>query len=849
MATGTLARVARTMGVLLGLGVGLAGAGVVAALRRPLPRTSGRTHLPGLHAPVEVIRDCWGVPHIYAASTADLFAAQGYVHAQDRLWQMEQSRRLASGQLAEIFGEQMLDTDRFVRILGLRRVAEREAELLEGEARLAVEAYVRGVNVFIQQHARRLPIEFTLLRLRPRPWEPADVLAIGKILAHNLSGSWDQKLLRARIVAAVGPERAAELEALYPAGHPLSVPDGVSYPPDIGEEALRTAAAAPFNTSGVPGQGSNAWVVGGTRTASGRPLLSNDPHLAIQMPSLWYENHLSGASYHVTGVSLPGTPGVIIGHNERIAWGVTNAPVEVQDVYIERFDPHDPTRYEFQGKWERATVVREEIVVRGRAEPHIEEVLITRHGPVISPLSGRIETINDPAPRTEGQEPRTKNQEPGAVADKTATQNSKLKTQNSEALALRWTALEPTRLIYAVLGINRAHDWTSFRAALADWSVPPQNFVYADIEGHFGYALGGHVPVRASGETRLPVPGWTGEHEWTGIIPTNELPHALDPADGLAVTANNRIVGDSYRHRLPGNWMPGYRAMRIETLLRQTRLHTADSFARVQSDQFSLPGREIAALAPRLPVDSVTAQHARDALATWDGNLDAGTVGGTIYASLREHLIREALSDIREPLGLVTGSGLFDALPRNFFMLRALPGLLERIAANDERDLPPGRTWDDILAAAWAAALAELRGFYGDDVREWRYGNGHVLRLQHALGVVPALAPVFNRGPFPIGGDLDTVSMGYVPRRHDDRHITVMPSYRQICDTDNWDNSRSIHATGQSGHPGSSHYDDFTAAWLETRAHPMLWSRPLIEDAAEATLVLHPTAQPSRRQG
>ncbi|HEU4327738.1 MAG TPA: penicillin acylase family protein [Roseiflexaceae bacterium] len=849
MTTGTLSRVARTVGVLLGLGVGLAGAGVIAALRRPLPRTSGRIHLPGLHAPVEVIRDCWGVPHIYAASTADLFAAQGYVHAQDRLWQMEQSRRLASGQLAEVFGEQMLDTDRFVRILGLRRIATREAELLDGDARVAVEAYVRGINAFIHQNPNRLPIEFSMLRLRPRLWEPTDVLTIGKILAHTLSGSWDLKLLRARIVAAVGAERAAQLEPGYPTDQPLSVPDGVSYPPDIGEEALRTAAASPFSTSDLPGQGSNAWVVGGTRTASGRPLLSNDPHLAIQMPSLWYENHLSGGSYHVTGVSLPGAPGVIIGHNERIAWGVTNAPVEVQDLYIERFDPHDPTRYEFGGAWERATVVREEIAVRGRAEPHIEEVRITRHGPIVSALSGRYETIRDPGPAKNG-EPKTKNQGPGTATNASATQNSTHKPQPSpEALALRWTALEPTRLIYAVLSVNRAHDWGSFRAALNDWTVPPQNFVYADIEGHFGYTLGGHVPVRASGDTRVPMPGWTGEHEWIGIIPPADLPHALDPADGLAVTANNRIVGDSYPYQLPGNWMPGYRAARIETLLRQTRLHTADSFARIQSDQICLPGLQIAALAPRLPVDSVTAQHARDALAAWDGELGTDSIGGTIYASLREHLLRETHAEIREPLGLVTGSGLFDALPRNFFLLRTLPELLRRIAANDESGMPAGRTWDSILATAWAAALAELRAAYGDDVREWRYGRSHVLRFQHALGVVPALAPLFNRGPFPIGGDLDTVSMGFVPRRHDDRHVTVMPSYRHICDTDNWDNSRSIHASGQSGHPGSGHYDDFIGPWLETRAHPMLWSRPLIEDAAEATLVLHPTAQPARRKG
>jgi len=813
MATERFTRGAYTLGALLGLGAGVAGAALVAALRRPLPRTSGAVRLPGLGAPVEVIRDCWGVPHLYAASAYDLFYAQGYVHAQDRLWQMEFHRRLGHGQLAEIFGPAALESDRLVRVLGFGRLARREAELLDGEARTAAEAYVRGVNAYLFQNARRLPIEFGLLRLTPRPWEFADALVFAKIMALGLSGNWSQELLRARVVAARGPERAAQLDARYPEDHPLTIPPGVSYPAEIGAQALRRAAeAAPFTGSPAPGQGSNAWVAGGSRTASGRPLLANDPHLTIQMPSLWYENHLCGGGYHVSGASIPGSPGVVIGHNERIAWGVTNAPLDVQDLYIERMDPHDPTRYEFQGAWHQAEVLREEIAVRGQTVPHVEEIRITRHGPIISTL------------------------EPEARGRQGAAQNGAA----PEALAMRWTALEPCRLLDAVLGLNRADGWDSFRAALADWRVPPQNFVYADVDGHFGYALGGAVPLRARGDGRLPVPGWSGEYEWTGFIPNLELPHALDPEEGLLATANNRIVGDGYPHPLPADWLSGYRAERIMTLLRQTRLHTADSFARIQADQLSLPGRQIAGLAARLPVGGVVAQHARDELAVWDGDLSAASVAGTIYACLRRHLLHEAYAELSDERGYAVGIGAFASFPTDLYIGRALPEVLRRIAAGDETWLPEGRTWDNVLQAAWEAAVEELRRTHGDDVRRWRYGQGHALRLGHPLGLVPALAPLFNRGPFPVGGDADTVFMGYITPEPGGRLRTVMPSYRQICDTDNWDNSRSIHATGQSGHPGSAHYDDLVLPWLDTRAHPMLWSRALIEDSAEATLLLRP---------
>jgi len=822
----SLAKIGKIAGVALGALAGLTGAAALTALRRPLARTAGQIRLPGLNAPVQILRDRWGVPHIYARNTADLFAAQGYVHAQDRLWQMELQRRTGMGRLAEVFGPIALDTDRFVRVLGFNRVVRREAELLDGEARLVVDAYVRGVNAFIAQNARRLPIEFGILRLRPQPWQAEDVLVWAKMMALNLSRDWMTDLLRARIIAAIGPERAALLEPQYPPTHPLTIPPGVRYNAGMGADALRLAAtAAPFAGSSAIGQGSNAWAVGGERSSSGRPLLASDPHLMMQVPSLWYENHLSGGDIHVTGASLPGLPCVVIGHNERIAWGLTNGENNVQDLFIERFDPDDPTRYEFQGAWEQATIVREQIVVKGQAEPAIEEVRITRHGPIISSL----------VPGDDGRWTMDDSQ-----SDAGATSSSVNRLSSNKALALRWAALEPGENMSAAILLNRAHDWESFRAAVAAWVMPTQNFIYADVEGHIGYTLGGVLPIRAQGDGLLPVPGWTGEYEWTGTIPRDELPHMLDPDEGFAVSANTQIAGDDYPYQLPGEYLPGYRSTRIRQLIAQTPRHDAASFTAIQGDQRSLPGLDLAALAGRLPAPTPAARQAREALAAWDGELTAESVGGAIYARLREKLLQEAYREVAEPLGQVAGLGAFAGLPGSAYMWRALPQVLDRLAARDDSWLPDGRTGDDLLSAAWEATIAELRDELGDDPDEWRYGRYHTLTLRHPLGAAAALAPLLNRGPFPMGGDGDTVRMGNAPRQYAGQPFYIAPSYRQICDLSNWDLSLSIHSVGQSGQPGSKHYADLIDAWRTMQYHPMPWSRARVEDVVTERLTLEP---------
>ncbi|MCU0493862.1 MAG: penicillin acylase family protein [Chloroflexaceae bacterium] len=845
-----VARFGRTLGLTLGAAAGMAGVGALVALRRPLPRTQGRVHVPGLHGRVKVQRDRWGIPHIYAATNQDLFTALGYVHAQDRLWQMELNRRTGSGQLAEIFGPIALSSDRFIRTLGFRRIAHQEVSLLDDETRAITEAYVRGVNEYIATHHNRLPLEFSLLRIQPRMWELTDALVWSKMMALNLSCNWVMELFNARVLAMVGPERSAELMPFYPESGPRTVPGSAEMSPNLGAGALRMAEeAAPFlNNAG--GAGSNAWVVGGQRSTSGKPLLADDPHLGLALPLVWYEAHLEGGDFAVAGATFPGIPCVVIGHNARIAWGVTNGMTDVQDLYIERFHPEDPLRYEWQGGWEQAELVREEIYVKGQAEPVVEEVRITRHGPIVDAVNAPLESLI----YHQNQEPRTENHQRAEthlaqVQNQSPISNLQSPISNLQSptgLALRWTALESGgTLLRAGLGLNRARNWQEFRAALGDWVVPAQNFVYADVDGNYGYALGGRLPIRAQGNGKFPVPGWDGTHEWTGYIPNEELPAMFNPPEGLAVTANNRIAADEhpYEKHVVGEWLNGYRAERILQLLHETPRHDAASFARIHSDVLSLPGGELARLMADVPLSDPLERQARELLLAWDGHLTPESVGGSLYEGLRYHLSQRAYAELGDLLTAPAHLGAFGSIPGNAFLNQALPNLLARIAAAPlpERADPwlgEGRTWTSVLQESFALAVADLRRRLGENPQTWRYGRIHKLTLRHPLGSVPALARIFNRGPWPTGGDLDTVNPAYTPRNTAAGPVYNGASYRQICDTSDWNKSRSIIATGQSGHPGSPHYIDMQGPWRRGEYHPMLWSRDQVDQHTVATLTL-----------
>ncbi len=575
--------------------------------RRSLPQTGGALRLAGLEGPVEVIRDRWGVPHVYARSSRDLACAQGYVHAQDRLWQMDFSRRLAAGRLSEILGAAAAPVDQWVRILGLRRVAEEETGLLDDRSRSEAEAYAAGVNARIAQ--RRLPLEFTILAYRPEPWTVADSLSWSKMMAWMLSVNWESELLRAHLIARLGPDLAAALEPAYPPQCPYVIPPGVDYATIGASAEERARRARPMlGPAADEGLGSNNWVLSGSRTASGRPILANDMHLPMGLPAIWYENHLACPDYEVTGVTFPGIAGVLSGHNGHVAWGYTNGFPDVQDLYVERLRRTDDGRvqYEYQGRWLDARVLQEVIRIRGR-KPVTQEVVITRHGPIINALT----------PALAGEEP----------------------------LALRWTALDPAPMTSALPRMARARNCREFREAVRSWTVPVQNVVYADTEGDIGYSYPGKVPIRAKGDGRVPVPGWTGEYEWTGYIPFEELPHLHNPPQGYVVTANNRVVRDDYPYHLGYDCCFGDRAERIVELIEAGGRIDLAYVQRMQFDQLSPTARDVARCLGQIEVADTELAQVVEMMGRWDGTLAPDSPEAAVHEVFAPRFIRLALSE------------------------------------------------------------------------------------------------------------------------------------------------------------------------------------------------------------
>src|SRR6266496_3951582 len=596
---------------------GLAGGTYFMLMRRPLPRVKGELSLQGLHELVEVITDRYGVPHIYAQNEDDLFFAQGYVHAYERLWQMELNRRISSGRLSEIFGELALETDRFARRLGMHRASSDAARQLPEHSKRIFGAYAQGVNAFIERNQNKLPVEFTILRFKPEPWRIEDSIQWSKVMGWNLGGNWETEVIRARIVAKLGAERARKLEAGYDPSHPLIIPPGVAYQGinlGLREQYEQIKELSGFGMLG----GSNNWVVDGTMTETGAPILCNDPHLGQAAPSIWYECHLVAGDIDVVGVSFPGAPGVIIGHNQYIAWGVTNAISDVQDLYVEKFNPDNPNQYEYEGKWEEAELIREEIKVKGQQMPVIEKVRVTRHGPILTRL---LQSSNG----------------------KEASNGSQVEEL---PLALRWTGLEQCNILSSVQKLNRATSWDEFRDALRDWDVPPQNFVYADTEGNIGYIMAGAIPLRNKGQALLPSPGWTGEYEWSSNIPFDELPQTFNPEQHFIATANNRVVDDNYPYYITHEWLNGYRAQRIRDLLTsKSKLSLAD-MAEIQGDQYSLPATEIVPYILKLQGDTPLEKAALEILQTWDYVLAPQSIAAAIYTrffSKLEHIILNAV--------------------------------------------------------------------------------------------------------------------------------------------------------------------------------------------------------------
>jgi penicillin amidase len=794
--------------VLTAIGVGLLiivlilAGGMTWLVRRPWPQVSGTLTVPGLLAPVEVIRDDWGVPHIYAQNEQDLFFAQGFVHAQDRLWQMEFNRRIGSGTLSAALGEATEETDRFLRTIGLRRAAEKEWLLLDDDTRSILEAYAAGVNAYVETHRDRLPLEFTILGVDPSPWTAVDTLAWGKVMSFNLGGNYELELLRARIIAELGEEAAQQLLPPYADGAPVIIPpEARSYAwlrdSDFGG---LDALAAILGDRGAT-WGSNNWTVHGSHTATGLPLLANDTHLGLNMPSIWYENGLHGGRFDSVGFSFPGAPMVIIGHNSRIAWGVTNLGPDVQDFYIEKLnDPIHPTQYEFRGEWQELQVVQEIIEVKDQS-PVTLDVFITHHGPIMNDVIGDLE--------------------------------------EAEPMALQWTALDSTYLFRAVTLINLASNWDDFRQALSYWDVPSQNFVYADVDGNIGYQSPGNIPIRAPGHQGLvPVPGWTGEYEWQGSIPFNELPSVLNPPTGFVATANNKVVPDDYPYHLAFEWAAPYRAQRITELLAADDNITFDEIRDIQAQTYSLPAELLRPYLLSVEPETDLQRLALVELKTWDLQLETDRAGASVYQVWYWFLVQNTLTD-----------ELGGDLAEEYMGYPSIhvPMMVDLVAQADspwfdDIATPQVETRDDIVRRSLTDAIAWLSERYGEAPERWEWGQLHTMTFVHQpLGQsgIGLLENLFNSRAIPARGDnftVDAASFGF----NDPFAMNHGVSQRFIADLSDLDQSQTVHTTGQSGQLFHPHREDFVLLWQNVENHPMPFSREAVQANAATTLTLVP---------
>ncbi|MEA2455110.1 MAG: penicillin amidase, partial [Thermoleophilaceae bacterium] len=569
--------------------------------RAPLPRTRGTIQVRGLTGPVTIARDALGVPRIEARTVEDLCFAQGFCLGQDRLFQLEMFRRIAAGRVSEFAGPDGLPTDRLMRTLGLHRRAEAEVATLPRAARDYLEAYAAGVNA--AAHSMPVaPIELQLLRIDPEPWAPADSLAIGKIVALGFSTNMETELFRAELVQLIGAEKVARLEPQYPGGNPVVTQPGVPWSGDALELAAQIAQVRQAVGFSLEPAGSNNWAVSGDRSVTGMPLLAGDPHITTSIPDVWYTVELSSPDLEVRGGAMPGFPGVVIGQARDVAWSFTNAMADVQDLYVERvrsaFEGHPPA-YEFEGSWRELEVLHDRIHVRGR-HPEPLELWETHHGPITN------------RPLGAGGEP----------------------------LALAWTALRTPWPAHLPIEMGYATDGPDLVERLRDHTVPCMNLVWADSSGGIGYKLIGSVPMRRGGCPDLPKPGWTGEYEWDGYVPYEELPEIANPPGGAIVTANNRIAPDDYPHHIKSEYMDGYRAARIEQLLAERERLSLDDFQRIQTDVVSIPGAETARRLARLRPDGQREVRAIERLRSWDQRLDPDTVAGTIVQVFTIHFAR-----------------------------------------------------------------------------------------------------------------------------------------------------------------------------------------------------------------
>ncbi len=763
-------------------------------IKKSLPPNSGEISLKGLKEDVKIIRDDYGVPHIYAENESDLYFAFGYAIAQDRFWQMEFHRRLGSGRLSEIFGEEFIGADRYFRMMtaaGLNTEVPPELEF-------SLQSFADGVNAYLDTNKDRLPIEFKLLRYKPESWRVDDYLAILKVVNWGLSSGWQVDVTAAKVLKKVGEERFREAFPAWLEDGPVIVPQETkasSIAPDPTSDVKTVLNELKSQTSTAA---SNNWVISGKKSVTGKPLLANDTHLGLSNPSVWWEAHLVCPTFEVSGFAILGVPGIPIGHNRYVAWGVTNAMVDDVDFYMEKINPENPRQYLYKDKWEDMRVVEEIIKVKG-TEPVKKEILITRHGPIINDI------------------------EAGSKGD---------------VLSARWAYTERIQPVKAVYQLHRARNLEEVKEALRYWETPCQNFVFADTNGNIGYWYCATVPIRSKGDGVLPVPGWTGEYEWKGFVPFEKRPHLMNPENGILATANNKAVRENYPRFLGHYWEPLDRFSRIRQLLNDKGKLAVDDFKRMHMDTYCVLASELTPLIIRsLGRDSTEekAKRARAVLAKWDFVMAKDSVA----ASLFEVTFRTMLGNLfKDELG--------EELFVKYIKVPSIPMRAMRLIIRDHESLwiddvstSKKETLEDIVARSFEQAMKKLEEKIGKDMDDWKWGRIHQLTFEHVLGKKKPLDWIFNLGPYPVGGSGLTVNKKAYPRENP-YNANHGVSMRMIVDFSNMDASWHVLPTGESGQLGSPHHKDQIDLYLTGKYH-RAWTDPGdVEKHGKGTLTLKP---------
>ena len=750
-----------------------------------LAQLDGEIAVPGIKGSIEVRRDTWGIPHIYAQNQHDLFFAQGFVTAQDRLFQMDLWRRIGLGETAELFGRSALKADEFARLLLYRGDMNAEWQSYSSDTQAIATDFVAGINACIDHMGDKLPIEFQILGTTPVKWQPADIL--GRMSGIIMTSNWQREITRAQLIANKGTEYAHRIAPTDPPRAYAPAPDAKFG--DINESLFSGYAAAtrPLKFPPITKE-SNDWVIAGALSASGKPLLANDPHRPLALPSLRYLVHLNAPSWNTIGSGEPALPGVAVGHNDRIAWGFTIVGTDQSDLYIEETKPDNPTMYKVGDRWEPMRTITESFRVRGESEPTKIELRYTRHGPVI---------YQDESKHL--------------------------------AFALKWVGSDPGGAAYlGSLAIARATNQTEFLKSMNAWKLPGENFVYADVDGNIGWIAAAQTPIRNNHDGLLPVPGASGAYEWKGFLDTQDLPQSFNPPRRWIATANHNILPKDYPHEIAYEWAAPHRFLQIQKRLTAQERFTVEDCQSIQHDTTSLPGKALVQILQNTTLPGELLPYAQ-LLTSWDGVLNQESPAGPLYAELLRSLTAGFYADRLPPASSRDRGDLTSVT----LLLNQLRDPQEQVWGKD-----PLQKRDELLIKSFTAAVERIRKLLGDDPATWSWGKLHTASFEHPLASLgPTYAQTFNLGPVPRGGDGNTPNN----TRHNETFRQIHgASYRQVFDLADWDRGVATSVPGQSGQPGSPHYGDLLPLWADGKYFPLAFSRQKVEEVTKHRLTLRP---------